>query len=93
MKKVKDILRKDNWIKGFWAMDSYGRKVSANNDKAVKFDLEGAIMHCYKGGELTDALARAICRLGGHINSVIVWNDDPDRTWADVERLIYELDI
>jgi hypothetical protein len=94
--KVKDILDKpERWTQGAAARDKRGRRCDVISDAAVRFCLRGAAARVYSGPALEDALfsiAKALnldeeCYedLDGAIE---VWNDDPDRTFAEVRQVV-----
>ncbi len=87
--KVQELLTEDNWVKGSNARDKNNNSVHPTSDEACKWCLFGAIIRCYI------ATSEILERIGDKIeeNSVTIWNDDPQRTFEDVEALIKELDI
>lgn len=92
--KVQDILTDESkWTKGALARDINGFEVDdVRSEKAVKFCLFGAIDRAL-GKTFSDSMAidYQICKKLG--KDSVLWNDAPERTFAEVRGLIEELDI
>ncbi len=93
--KMKDLLNKrSKWTQGASARTGNDKPCKVMNPNAEKFCLLGAFQRCY--GHPTDLSDggfikyRALCAKTGGIAS---WNDNPERTYGDVKRLLEELDI
>lgn len=89
--KVQDLLTDEGkWIQKSIARDAQGNRTYFDASDAVCWCLVGALHKCY-----LNARAQEIC---GQIFDKLQlapaeWNDAPERTFADVRRLIEELDI
>ena len=79
------------WTQGTPARDEKGNAVSPNDPLAVKFCLAGGIQRCYTYEE--GSHVRRQLRQQLHWQSIIQWNDAPERTFEDIQRLVNELDI
>lgn len=90
MSKVLEVLNRDNWIKGDLARDEYDATVNPDDVTACKFCLFGAVERAYGYEEVEPMYQRLYKHLGTAIG---LWNDDPERTWEDVEKVIKELEI
>ena len=83
--KVSEILRSEaDWAKG-------ARAACLNAGEVDPTCLGIAIEYCYPKEE-AHRLFDKIKKLTGN-NWIISWNDDPSRTWADVAKVIKELDL
>jgi hypothetical protein len=90
--KVKDILKDaDSWIQGELAIDRRGRSCSIYDKDAVKRCLLGALIYVYRGRALEDAIYRVANAISTHFpdyGNIVRWNDHPNRTFEDVQRVI-----
>ena len=100
--KVQDILTdKSKWTQHTYARDKYGNRVATGDEKATCWCLAGAIAKATGLDivEAEDASPQAIAireKLSFQnpdIHYYQGWNDDPERTFAEVRALIEELDI
>jgi hypothetical protein len=91
---IDDLLSsKDRWTKGVWARDDSGHEINFESPDATCWCLTGALAKC-TGGTPTgyhDVLPCIQCIL--NVLSVSSWNDDPQRTFADVKRLLAQLKV
>jgi hypothetical protein len=88
--KVRELLSDESkWTRRRFAATTQGTPCLPRDRRAAQWCLYGAIERCYgvHGAEVT-------CRLIQHLQASLAdWNDDPARTFADVKRLVEELDI
>lgn len=90
--KVADLLTDDSrWTQGENARDDGGFPIAAESEDAICWCLAGAIKRCY-GDE--DEVLRVLRIVHNRLNTQIdIWNDAPERTFADVRALIEALDL
>jgi hypothetical protein len=100
---IDDLLStEDRWTKGSNAFDKYGHSVLADSSTAVCWCLRGAILHVHLkyvhddpwldwDGALYNAVARAIGDTSYIERSIVHWNDDPERTFAEVKAMLARL--
>lgn len=97
--KIKELLvTEDKWAKVGFAYDKEGKMVSSTAPEAVKWCLLGAATICYGDDhQHFEEVVRLIVEYveGQSVRYVNVggWNDTPERTFADVRKLVEELDI
>lgn len=83
-KRLEEALGR-GWTKGFLALDVEGREVSPIDPRASSFCLAGAVAYAKAGTPRDVSLARLV---SGELSSGWMrWNDDPDRTYAEVLAL------
>jgi hypothetical protein len=71
--------------------DAKGVPVEIMSPKCETFCLFGAIAYCYPNeGEMKRIIGKTTQRIGYCIEH---WNDNPKRTFEEVQALIKELDI
>lgn len=92
--KVKELLADESkWTQGVYARAANGRPTLVDHN-AVCWCLDGAIRHCYPAAYddvvLRQKLSAYFVPLG---TNIIRWNDDPARTFEEVQALVHELDI
>ena len=81
------------WTQGCFARDAEGNEVGLEDPAAVKFCLAGGVLLCYLFGE-RKGVSRVVNKIITHVgHSIPTWADSPERTFADIKRLINELDI
>lgn len=94
--KVYELLdSKEKWTQGAQARNACGCVVDPLSLTATSWSLQGAIPRCY-GTSYTDRQANAVLKkIYSAIGNVMdyEWNDDPERTHAEVLTLAKELDI
>jgi hypothetical protein len=89
--KVKDILTDESkWTQGVDARDRYGHRCDPCSGSAVSFCVTGAALRAYQHSARAQnkairSLLRAIPSEYADLES---WNDETDRTFDDVRRLI-----
>ena len=87
--KIKDFLTESNWTKGQFARDEHNIGCSWEDEKAVKFCLLGAAHKCYTNeAEMLHFMLERELR-----GDAIIWQDAPERTFAEVSALVKKLDI
>jgi hypothetical protein len=92
LRKAKAMIEKPNaWCQNTAARDVQGKKVLATDEHACRYCVMGALMVVAEGplGVMLSDLAEAFARpIGGA--HVAIWNDDANRTQADVVRVFGE---
>jgi hypothetical protein len=93
--KIRELLDKpEKWTKEENARDSEGRPCYGRNPEAVCWCLNAALLLCYNDSDEQWEIAK---RMSEHIGrkdwEFIIWNDEPNRTYEDVIKLVTELDI
>ena len=92
--KVKELLTgPEKWVKYVYAVDATGASVEPIDPRATAFCLRGAIRHCYPSPEQHKPIERMAYSSIQAFVCLVEWNDAPERTFADVRKLIEELDI
>lgn len=92
--KIKDLLTDESkWVQQTYALDEVGNNVYSNNPNATRWCLVGALYRCY--GDSSTVLSVIYRKVYTAIGNQLIseWNDDPDRTFADIKHLIDTLDI
>lgn len=73
------------WAKGWFAKDATGKRVRIFASDAASWCLLGAIDKADCPHEaIVDEFETALCRWG----QLSCWNDEPNRTFADIKKLI-----
>lgn len=85
----------EKWIQQSFARLANGFLATTDDPDAVQFCLVGAMRHCYPNYYQFDtpAWSRLRAAFGNGISDVLTWNDAPERTFADVQALIQELNL
>lgn len=84
----------ERWIKRGGALDETGDSCWGKFDRAVKFCLYGACKYIYDPTYKLEQRPKEITRLYNSINdSVVEWNDAPERTFEEVLAKVKELGI
>ena len=82
--KINELLNApEKWTKGALAKDNEGQAVLPNDPRAESWCVLGAL---YKCGVRDKSVFRALVG-----EKLIAWNDHPDRTFKDVQRVISQL--
>lgn len=91
--KIQDILTDESkWTKGANARHANGNPIGPEEANAACWCLNGALIKAYDESIEGRQVRYKICiELSTH--SFSPWNDAPERTFADVRKLIEELDI
>lgn len=78
------------WTKGALGRDSHGEKISAKSDMTVCWCLGGAALKIGKVADYDLAMnaLRKLCPDQGHLCGVVLFNDDPSTTHADILRVL-----
>lgn len=89
--KIKDLLTDESkWTKGADARSEHSNFVMPESAFATCWCLRGLVYKCYEGEEAYSV----ICKINNKLDTAIcVWNDAPERTFAEVKALVEELDI
>lgn len=101
--KIYELLEKpESWCQNTYAMNKDGHSLMWYNcPDACKWCLMGAIFKLYDPHESDKIMDKVKSKLstntltsyGYNLSSIAKWNDDPDRTHAEVLALTKELDI
>ena len=95
--KVCELITPATWTQGCAARTADGTPTLWNDPAAVKWDLLGAIYHCYPIGQAREVELRVIQKLFGCKRKLgqclSVWGDDCRRTYAEVIRVVADLGI
>ncbi len=83
----------DKWTQGAFANDERGVSVGPNDKLASRWCMAGALDKCYprEGREEAAKKLREFADEAGI--SIALWNDAPDRTYAEVLELCRRLDV
>ena len=89
--KAYELLEQKELCKGTFARDANGKPVSVYSPNAESLCVAGAIRLAY--GHIGE-----ISTVGSHVSNLysmtlVMWNDDPERTKQEVINLLKELDI
>lgn len=88
--KLKQLFTsKKKWTQRAFARDKIGRVTSSREKGACSWCLEGAIYKCYRT-KAADILRLTKYHCDGNI---VKWNDNPNRKFEDVKKLVNSLDI
>ena len=79
------------WTQGSLGRNINGYPVALDDETAAAWCIVGALHHCY-GNSLSEQMW---IRLGeqAHTCSLSFWNDSPERTHADIVRVLRALDL
>ena len=98
--KVKDLLTRENWIKGCYAKNLHGEPISPESQHACKWCLVGALQRCYPANkseyETIVPKIQDYLKLKGFESFILPissWNDKFETTFEDVIKLANDLDI
>ena len=100
--KLRELFTDESkWNKERYAVDAYGISVDPLNTRytPVKFCLMGGINYCYRDAadrkRVCEEIKATIDPASPHTTNYIIigWNDDLNRTFADVKGLVNKLDI
>jgi hypothetical protein len=99
--KAKDLLTDESkWTQGAAARNKRGRRCDVFSDAAVRFCLCGAAVRVYSGTELYGALFKIARAIGlddedykDLDRAIAAWNDDPNRTFEDVRKVLEAADV
>jgi len=92
--KIRDLLTDESkWAKGDYAFDEKGEFVHPESKYARSFCLLGAAKKIYTTDRALSRIKRKINKYVGPDSSAIIFNDDPSTTFADIRKLVEELDI
>ncbi len=89
---LKDLFTDEStWIKWALARDINGNDVGENSPRAVQWCLVGGLYKCYQGDKIRSIHSKICSYIGDKLISV--WNNAPERTFADIRLLVETLDI
>jgi len=92
--KIRDLITEDKWTKNAFARDAQGKGTGIIDPKACKFCLSGWIMKVYEvQSPLESPVYEKCCSKLKLEVGLSIWNDTPERTFAEVKQLVEELDI
>lgn len=84
----------EKWTQGHFGKTAAGVGVFGRHADAVCWCLLGALQRCYHdSGSVNEMAIRARLRSWLETNSIISWNDAPERTYDEVISVLKELDI
>lgn len=91
--KVRELFTDESkWTQGHAARNEKGERVWYKSPEACCWCLVGAINKCYVPAIRPEIFEK----ISDYINSragISVWNDAPERTFAEVKALVEKLDI
>ena len=103
--KVKDKLNQGNWYKGGWGTNPQGQVVDSFTTIGMgaqfcKLCLKAALFlyregpYRHKANLVRDAIQDLYPdRTGRSVCEIVSFNDHPDTTWEDVERVLERADV
>jgi hypothetical protein len=96
--KAKDVLSEPSrWTQGACGRDKLGRPCSPLSENAVQYCIVGALMRAYSRelhNAVYDRAIKAIVDIYGEEPiSMVYWNDEPGRTFADVKKVLETADV
>lgn len=88
--KIKELLTDESkWTKNTLARNAVGEEELAHSEFAVSWCLVGAAVKCYSFGA-----GDVLNKIRDYIKSPVVdFNNNPQTTFADIRKLVEELDI
>ena len=92
--KIKELLSDESkWTQGCMARDEHGYSVDSVNKSAASWCLAGAAQKCYPPGlNYLGAMSKLDSYIPGTAG-VITFNDHAGTTFADIQRLLQEVDV
>jgi hypothetical protein len=100
--KIKDLLTSDDkWTQGVMARDRFGRECLPGSPDAESYCIMGALCKAYDDGGAMDRAIIAILNAIGldeewyecPTGAIENWNDDADRTFEDVRKVLEKADV
>lgn len=95
--KVKNFLKEQNWCKYAEGINSYGKVTHARDRDCIKWCLSGAISKCYRSNPKkmyhVVKVVNSILRSFYNCQSIIEFNDDEKKTFADIQELLMIADV
>src|ERR1700686_449534 len=89
VRKIKEILSSpEKWTQGYIAKDTHGKAVSTKDENAVCFCLIGATRKADPDFHYMTAHVFMPVRIEFATRGISTWNDDPERTYEDIEELL-----
>lgn len=82
-----NLCSEDKWTTHSWARDKAGESVSVYDGDACAFCLGGAVINAADRLGLSEHQPDALQALMP-CGLIILWNDDPDRTFTEVSSLL-----
>ena len=91
--KIKDLITKDNWIKGAYSKNNRNEIVPLLDSDATKFCLYGWIRKVY--GENMEKYSKICRKVIEYTDCGLIesWNDYSERKFKDVKKLVEKLNI
>jgi hypothetical protein len=93
--KAWELLDKpEKWTQFTNARTKTGELTCNSSDSPYSYCLTAALSYCY--GLSTKERQEAVLRIMNHLSysyHLVLWNDDPNRTWEEVHNLLKELDL
>jgi hypothetical protein len=92
--KMRELLSDESkWTKGTMARNESGIAISTTNGEACCFCLWGAMVWCY-GLDLSEySRVKKQIQVELGLDTIGQWNDQPERTFEEVQALVQKLDI
>ena len=88
--KVRELLSDESkWIRGILARNYAHVECTPKDPNATQWCLAGAVARCYPTEEHEPLIERIEIAVGW----ITFWNDNPNRTFAEVKALVDRLDI
>ena len=94
--KIKDLLTDETkWTQDTNARDDKNKAVGATDPTACKWGLVAAVLLCYRPNGRHYGIFDSICRRLNVANSAEIntWNNNPNRTFNDISKIIEDLAI
>lgn len=91
--KLKNLFKtKKNWIQYDLAEDSHGNSVDEWAENAVSWCLLGGIRKCYDSSDpIIDKIVKEL--EADSVFDLVDWNNNKNRKFSDIKRLVDKLDI
>lgn len=90
--KVKDLLdSEEKWCQGQYAREIDGASIGPTDPDARQWCLDGAILRCYPDSRERLAVYDRVSRIIEV--GVVIFNDAPGRTFAEIRKVIEKADI
>lgn len=91
--KVRELLSDPSkWMQGKLAINDGSQFTHPAEPNACRWCLLGATVKCYPENEQRELVINRLSEALG-MDTVVTWNDHPNRTFEDVRKLVEELDI
>jgi hypothetical protein len=90
MKKIYSLITKDNWCRGYLALDKNNKEVNITDPAACKFCAEGWLQFIYKKN-----YHEKLHKVRQHLAVLTLhgWNDNPKTTFKKVKQAFFAADL